>query len=186
MRNYSEYTYFRVIIKKNIFHCIKSLSNSFSPVYRLVLQELDKVFADGGNDKLLTTFDHTTCHQRRLSLSGIATETWFCKESKNKIVLKDVLEKMHALAVLNKILSLIEAGGTVFSSNIIFNASCALVIFTWRALIFMLDKCKIGIILVWNLMDLIVESLRQCVLVCCIPGQKGVGVGDYGRITNRK
>ena len=186
MRSYSEYTYFHVIIKKN-FHCIKSLSNSLSPVYRLILQELDKVFADGGNDKLLTTFDHTTCHQRRLSLSRIATETWFCKESKNKIILKDVLEKNACL------------GGTkqnpvtywswwhcVFLSNIIFNASCALFIFTWCALIFMIDKRKIGIILVWNLTDLIVESLRQCILVCCIPGQKGVGVGDYGRITNRK
>lgn len=36
-------------------------------------------------------------------------------EKKKKIILKDVLEKMHAVAVLNKILSFIEAGVITFS-----------------------------------------------------------------------
>lgn len=108
-----------------------------------------------------------------------------CKDNKNKIILKDVLEKMHAVAVLNKMLPFIEAFSLCFfEQQIIFNASCALFTFTWLSLIFMLDKCEIGIILAWDLMDLIVESLRQCVLALKSPlrFRRGENVGQYRRV----
>lgn len=71
-----------------------------------------------------------------------------------------------------------------FEQQIIFHASCALFTFTWLSLIFMLDKCEIWIILAWDLMDLIVESLRQCVLALQSPlrCRRGENVGQYRRV----
>lgn len=53
-----------------------------------------------------------------------------------------------------------------FEPHIIFSASCALFTFTWLSLIFMLDKCKIWIILAWNPVGLTGESLRHVFLLC--------------------
>lgn len=50
--------------------------------------------------------------------------------------------------------------------HIIFSASCALFVFTRLSLIFMLDKCKIWLILAWSLVGLTVESLRHVFLLC--------------------